>query len=77
MKINVDFDCTPQEARALMGLPDLTPLHDQYIERMREVMTTGITPDMVQQLVKSWSPMGDAGMNFWRGIFERGDGKSE
>ncbi len=25
MKINVDVDCTPQEAHRCMGLPDLTP----------------------------------------------------
>ena len=77
MKVNVDFDCTPQEARALMGLPDLSPLHDAYIARMQEVMEKGITPDMVHQLLKSWSPIGDSGMNFWRGMFERGDAKPD
>ena len=28
MKINVEVDCTPEEARRAMGLPDLTPIHD-------------------------------------------------
>ena len=31
MKINVEVDCTPEEARRAIGLPDLTPLHDSYI----------------------------------------------
>ena len=32
MKINVEVDCTPEEARRAVGLPDLTPIHDAYIE---------------------------------------------
>ena len=31
MKINVEVDCTPEEARRAMGLPDFTPVHDHYI----------------------------------------------
>ena len=31
MKITVDVDCTPQEARAFMGLPDVTPLNEHLI----------------------------------------------
>jgi hypothetical protein len=26
MKISVDVDCTPEEARRFLGLPDLTPV---------------------------------------------------
>ena len=28
MKVTIDIDCTPEEARRFMGLPDLTPVHD-------------------------------------------------
>ena len=27
MKVTVDVDCTPEEARRFLGLPDLTPVH--------------------------------------------------
>ncbi|MEO7470377.1 MAG: DUF6489 family protein, partial [Sphingobium limneticum] len=30
MKVTVDVDCTPAEARAFLGLPDVTPIHDKY-----------------------------------------------
>ena len=26
MKVTVDIDCTPADARAFLGLPDVTPL---------------------------------------------------
>lgn len=70
MKITVDIECTPQEARAAMGLPDLTPLHDKYVSMMGEAMQGGIPPEMLETVMKSWAPMGEAGINFWRRMFE-------
>lgn len=71
MKINVEIDCTPEEARKVMGLPDLTPLHDVYLAQMRETMQNGISPELIERMVKSWSPMGEAGMSLWRQMFEQ------
>ncbi|HMO74448.1 MAG TPA: DUF6489 family protein [Sphingopyxis sp.] len=62
MKINIEVDCTPEEARRLFGLPDLEPLHAIYLDRVKELMAKGITPDMVQTMVKSWVPMGESGL---------------
>lgn len=64
MKVTINVECTPEEARAFLGLPDLAPLHDVYIDRMRSVMDKGITPDMVDGMIRNWVPMGEAGMNF-------------
>ncbi|HEX8302138.1 DUF6489 family protein [Sphingomonas sp.] len=72
MKINVEVDCTPEEARRFMGLPDLTPVHDVYVKMMREAVENQTNPEAFQQLMQSWSPMGEAGMNFWKGLFEAG-----
>lgn len=71
MKVTVDFDCTPEEARRLMGLPDLTALHEAYLSRMRLAVEQGITPDAIQTMMRSWSPMGDAGLAMWRQMIER------
>ncbi|MBA4747085.1 MAG: transposase [Sphingopyxis sp.] len=62
MKINVEVDCTPEEARRLFGLPDLTPLHAIYLSRVEKLMEKGITPDLAESMVKNWVPMGEAGM---------------
>ncbi|MDO9368870.1 MAG: DUF6489 family protein [Sphingopyxis sp.] len=62
MKFNIEIDCTPEEARRLVGLPDLEPLHAIYLDRVKELMAKGITPDMVQSMVKTWVPMGESGL---------------
>jgi len=72
MKINVEVDCTPEEARRFMGLPDLTPVHDIYIKMMLEAVENQTNPEAFQAMVQQWAPMGDAGMNFWRNMFEAG-----
>jgi uncharacterized protein DUF6489 len=72
MKINVEVDCTPEEARRFMGLPDLTPVHDVYIKMMLEAVEKQTNPEAFQAMVQQWAPMGDAGMNFWRNLFETG-----
>ena len=70
MKINVEVDCTPEEARRAVGLPDLTPLHDRYVALMMETMSGKPSPEMVESLMKSWAPMGEAGLVFWRRLFD-------
>jgi hypothetical protein len=72
MKINIEIDCTSAEARAAIGLPDLTPLHDRYVAMMSEAMQGGLSPEMLEPLMKSWTPMGEAGLNIWRQLFESG-----
>lgn len=69
MKIKITVDCTPEEARATMGLPDVTSLHDIYLDRMRTVMENGVTPDMVSEMVRGWSNMGGAGLTMAQQMF--------
>ena len=77
MKITMNVDCTPEEARRVMGLPDLTPLHDAYLEKMRRLIDEGVTPDTMETMLRAWAPMGDAGMAMWRQLMDRmtGSGK--
>jgi hypothetical protein len=72
MKVTVDVDCTPEEARRFMGLPDLTPVHQAYVERMQKAVSEAFTPDSVVELAKQWGPMSEASMNLWRQMFDPG-----
>lgn len=74
MKISVDIDCTPEEARRFMGLPDLAPLHEIYLEQMRQAMEQGIGPETVETLMKSWGPMSEAGLSMWGRFFDQMSG---
>lgn len=71
MKVKITVDCTPVEARALMGLPDVTPLHDLYLTRMKTLVEDGVTPELVGSVVKSWSTLGDAGMGLAQQMFSQ------
>lgn len=71
MKVTVDFDCTPEEARRFMGLPDLSSVHEAYLEKMRKAVSEGISPDYFLDLMKSWGPMSDGALNMWKGMFEQ------
>lgn len=73
MKFTIEVDCSPEEARRVMGLPDLSPLHERYLSKMQEAVENGtIGPEIVGQMMKSWAPMGDAGMDFWRKLLSGG-----
>ncbi len=64
MKFNIEADVTPEELRRTLGLPDLTEVHAVYLERVKDTMAKGITPDMVESMVRTWVPMGGAGVDF-------------
>ena len=70
MKVTVDVDCTPEEARRFMGLPDLSPVHQAYVDRMQKAVSEAFTPDSVAELMKQWGPMSEAGLNMWRQMFD-------
>ena len=70
MKFNVEVECTPEEARRMMGLPDLTPVHDKYVATLTDAMDGVMPTDAIEGMIRSWAPMGDAGMNMWRKLFD-------
>ncbi len=71
MKVTVDIDLTPEEARRAMGLPDLTPLHDRYVDSLLEAMSGQVRPELLENMMKNWAPMSEAGFSMWRQMFEQ------
>lgn len=63
MKFNIEVDTTPEEVRRLVGLPDLTDVHEVYLSQVKDVMKKGVTPDMLEGMVRNWVPMGGAGVD--------------
>jgi hypothetical protein len=74
MKVTVDIDCTPEEARRLMGLPDMSGVHEIYLDQVKRSIEDGITPDMIENMMRAWAPMGEAGVTMWRQMFEQMSG---
>ncbi|MCA3254475.1 MAG: hypothetical protein INF91_02530 [Alphaproteobacteria bacterium] len=65
MKVTIDIDCTPEEARAFLGLPDLRPLHAAYLERMMSLVKDGLGPADVEKMMRAWMP----GAEQWQSAF--------
>ena len=70
MKINVDVDCTPEEARRFLGLPDLGPVHEAYVEKMKAAVRDGPGPEALADMIKAWGPMSEAGIGLWRQMLD-------
>jgi hypothetical protein len=58
MKIKIDIDCTPAEARAFLGLPDVAPLQAEMMTAMQERLMTALASMDPETLVKMWLPGG-------------------
>ena len=77
MKVTVDVDCTPEEARRFLGLPDLSAVHDAYVEKLKSAVPEGPTPEMLADMMKAWGPMSEAGLGLWRQMLDQMGGKSK
>lgn len=57
MKINVEIDCTPEEARRFFGLPDLRPMQEAVMAKLQEQMLDAVSATSPEALLKAWMPM--------------------
>lgn len=74
MKFTVNVECTPEEARSFLGLPDLSPIHEKYIETMMSAMDGVGSVEQMSNLVSAFSPMGDASMRMFQQMMDIGLG---
>ena len=58
MKIKIECDCTPAEARAFLGLPDVTALNDHMIGEMKARMDANMAMAAPEELMKTWMSFG-------------------
>lgn len=56
MKIKLDIDCTPEEARAFLGLPDLAGIQNEMLERVRDRMAANLKYADPQEMFRFWFP---------------------
>jgi len=58
MKVTVEIDCTPAEARAFFGLPDVTQLNDHLVQEMTKRVDANINMLQPEELMKNWMTFG-------------------
>lgn len=74
MKVNIEIDCTPEEARAFMGLPDVSKANDLYVDTITKAMKGVSSPDQLQEYARQLAPMGQAGLKLFQSFIEGGMG---
>jgi hypothetical protein len=58
MNVKIEIDCTPKEARAFLGLPDLEPLNTHLVDEMTKKMDANIHILQPEELMKTWTAFG-------------------
>jgi hypothetical protein len=54
MKITINVDCTPEEARVFMGLPDMKPMQDALMAQMQGRMEQAMKAMDPETLFRQW-----------------------
>jgi len=54
MKITVNVECTPEEARTFLGLPDLKPMQDELVQEMRKRVLAGAAAMDPGEMLRNW-----------------------
>src|SRR5690348_16170864 len=60
MKVNIEFDMTPEEARRMMGLPDVTRVQDEMMKEFQARAKAAMDTSDPDAMLKAWLPMGAA-----------------
>ena len=63
MKMTIEVDCSPEEARRFMGLPDVAPLQQKMMEEMQARMKAAFDTGDPEAMMQAWMPLwnGSAG----------------
>jgi len=70
MKVHIEIDCTPEEARTFMGLPDVGKANEVYVDLMAKAMKGVGSIDKLQEYANQVAPMGQVGLKFFQNFIE-------
>ena len=83
MKVTVNIDCSPEEARAFFGLPDVAPMQEAILKDVQDRIMKNMAAMDVETLMRVWLPKSIEGFDqiqkaFWSGMSDamRGDRRS-
>ena len=70
MKITMNIECSPEEARRFLGLPDVAPMQEELLKAYRDQMMENISSLDPDAMMKSWMSGSGSGMEemqraFW------------
>lgn len=70
MKVNIEIDCSPEEARRFMGLPDVEKANAVYVDAVASAMKGVSNVDQLETYAKQLAPMGQMGLKMFQNFIE-------
>lgn len=74
MKMTIEVECSPEEARAFLGLPDVTEANQAYVDAITKAMRGEASLEQLQAYAKQLAPMGQAGLKMFQQVLESSAG---
>ena len=62
MKVSFDIDCTPEEARRFLGLPDVTPVNEAVVEELTKRAAEMAQNMDAEKMMDQWMSAGVQGL---------------
>ena len=56
MKVTVNVECTPEEARSFLGLPDVAPMQQALLADLEARLRDNILAMNPEAMIKTWLP---------------------
>ena len=72
MKVNVEIDCTPDEARRFLGLPDVSKANEVYVEHLTKAMKGVTNLEQLRDYAQNLAPMGQMGLKLFQNLMAGG-----
>ena len=71
MKMNIEIDMTPDEARKFLGLPDVSKVQDKMMAEIEKRLKSAIDVNDPEAMLRAWMPLGGQGFEqFQRFMFD-------
>ena len=77
MKVHVEVECSPEEARRFMGLPDVEKANAAYVDGIAKAMKGVSNVDQLQEFARQLAPMGEVGLKMFQNFMEGGNAFAE
>jgi hypothetical protein len=56
MKVTVNVECSPEEARAFLGLPDVAPMQQALMAELEQQLRSNIQSMTPDAMIRTWLP---------------------
>ena len=72
MKMTIEVDCSPEEARRFLGLPDVRALNEHLVDEMKRRIDANMSMISPDEMMKNWMSFGAGAQEQFRKLMEVG-----